>query len=236
MTPARRSKPAQPFLVDNKRLSQKFRRRFIRKLEALHRRGKLDLEGTCEDLQEGQAWTTFTKSLTEHGWSVFIEPPPTAESTPEHVLKYLARYMTGGPISDRRLVRCENDLVTFMARNKRKGSSPQQVPVKLSGVEFVRRWSLHILPKNFTKTRRYGGFSNSKRSEFIAWCRELSPQPPETNDDAPSASCEPVDLDSNTTSPCCSQCQQPMQLIHESHRPSWRELFYGPNHPSWFES
>ncbi|MCP4854854.1 MAG: hypothetical protein GY903_10225, partial [Fuerstiella sp.] len=49
----------------------------------------------------------------------FIQAPPE-HSSPEHVLRYLARYLprylTAGPISDRRLLRHEDGRVTFLAR------------------------------------------------------------------------------------------------------------------------
>jgi len=33
----------------------------------------------------------------------------------------------------------------------------------------------------------------------------------------------------------CKHCGSEMQcLVHEK-RPRWRDLFYGPDHPSWFE-
>ncbi len=162
LTKATRSEPAKPFLVDNHALGQKFCKRFMLKLKSLYRRGKLQLEDELVSMLDPITWAAFTESLLEHDWCVFIERPPHADSTPEHVLKYLARYMTGGPISDRRLVSCENDVVTFMARSKDKTKPKQQTPVKLSGVEFTRRWSLHILPKGFTRTRYFGGYSSGQ--------------------------------------------------------------------------
>ncbi len=33
----------------------------------------------------------------------------------------------------------------------------------------------------------------------------------------------------------CPHCQGEMQCIEKQDRPSWRELFYGPTHPGWFE-
>ncbi|QDV22266.1 Putative transposase [Aureliella helgolandensis] len=227
--------PAKPTLVDNKELSREFSERFLRKLKSLHRRGKLDLEEELAGLQEPLAWAKFTDTLLAHDWCVFIERPPTSKSSPEHVLKYLARYMTGGPISDRRLVSCDNDIVTFMARNKDKHSSASQVSEKLSGVEFIRCWSLHILPKGFTKSRCFGGYSSARRTAFIALCKQLHPL-------AVTEQCDPQVNDAITetqdipTERCCAKCQQPMQLLSETRRPSWRDLFYGPNHHSWFES
>ncbi|NQV28099.1 MAG: transposase [Rhodopirellula sp.] len=65
---------------------------------------------------------------------------------------------------------------------------PGQDPADLlngSGSEFVRRWALHILPQDYTKTRRYGGYSNRHRARYLTACRELlstaepAPPPPE---------------------------------------------------------
>ena len=244
MTKRTRSKPARPFLVDNKRLSAAFRERFLRQLKSLHRRGKLELGGTVAELADPTVWNAFIDSLIEKDWCVFIEPPPTNESTPKQVLKYLARYMTGGPISDQRLVSCENGIVTFKARAGDKQKSKQQVDVKQSGVEFVRNLTLHILPKGFTKSRGFGGYSSRNRTAFIALCQQLKPPPlistkevkePSQPDDAPLTTSE-------TRCPICLNCQQrdgreqPMVLTGSTFRPSWRVLFYGPDHPQWFES
>ena len=32
----------------------------------------------------------------------------------------------------------------------------------------------------------------------------------------------------------CPKCASPMELVSSSRRPSWSELFYGSDHPSWF--
>ncbi len=235
-TKATSSSPSKPTLVDNKKLSAEFSKRFLRKLKSRHRRGKLEIEGELATLQEPLAWAKFTDSLLEHDWCVFIQRPPTAESSPEHVLKYLARYMTGGPISDRRLVSCGNDVVTFMAREKKKGGSKRQVPVELAGVEFTRLWSLHILPKGFTKSRCFGGYSSANRTAFIAKCKRLQP-PADAADEAETTTGEALVEDLKPSSErLCAKCQQPLVLIAETRRPSWRDLFYGPDHQPWFES
>lgn len=232
--PTRRT-PAKPTLVDNKHLSQDFRKRFLHKLNSLRRRGKLVLEGELAPLQTSEAWSTFINTLIEHDWCVFIERPPTAESTPAHVLKYLARYMTGGPISDRRLVNCENDDISFMARNKDKHSSVGQVVERLTGMEFTRRWSLHILPKGFTKLRGYGGYSSARRTGFISLCKLLQPLTSVVEDQSAVGAADSLVVDKAEVR-CCAKCQQPLQLICETRRPSWRDLFYGPDHHAWFES
>jgi len=45
------------------------------------------------------AWRSL-KPFEEISWVTYIQKLPE-NSSPEHVWKYLARYITGGPISDR---------------------------------------------------------------------------------------------------------------------------------------
>jgi len=64
--------------------------------------------------------------------------------------------------------------VTFQARaGDRIGSRKETIHVRILGAEFVRRWCLHFFPKGYTKTRRFGGYSNHHRKCYIAECRQL---------------------------------------------------------------
>ena len=70
--------------------------------------------------------------------------------------------------------------MTFQVRTGETpaGDDSKTEPYTLSGTEFVRRWSMHILPKGYTKTRRYGGYggySNYHRNRYIEECKELLP-------------------------------------------------------------
>ena len=43
----------------------------------------------------------------------------------------------------------------------------------LSGVEFLRRFVTHVLPKGFVKVRHYGLLANRDRDTRLAVCRRL---------------------------------------------------------------
>ena len=45
--------------------------------------------------------------------------------------------------------------------------------MKLSSDEFIRRFLLHILPKNFTKIKHYGLLANRNKKTTIKLCRIL---------------------------------------------------------------
>ena len=201
----------------------------------------------CTPWCQAAAFDEYLQPMEQVKWGTFIQAPPVRaegqpESSPEHVLKYLARYMTGGPISDRRLVSHKDGKVTFMARKgDEAGGSDEQVPVTLPGVEFVRRWAMHILPKGMVKTRRYGGFSNHHWKRYLAECRDLLPPPePESSTAviADTAETEPPTDNAaadDPFAPKCPRCDQPMQCVTYTDRPSWRDIMSGPDRPKWYD-
>ncbi len=98
------------WLVDADELRVAFRTIFLKGLRRLHVRGELMLDGEWAFLRDASAFAVWLMPLESVKWVTYIQAPPTKETSPDHILKYLARYMTGGPISDRRLLRHENAL------------------------------------------------------------------------------------------------------------------------------
>jgi hypothetical protein len=211
-------------LVDNHALGRRFRDRFVAGLNRLHRRGKLKL-GPLSLVRDYDDFVTWTDSVADQDWVVYIQPPLRDHSDPEHVLKYLARYLTGGPISDRRLISHENDQVKFWARSKDKKSGNPSRPFPLSGREFVRRWAIHILPKGFTKSRHYGGFSGRLRTGYLSRCRELLKLP----DVEPAQRRDAADETPPPTPPTCPHCEAALECTLSQRRPSWRDIFREPS-------
>lgn len=225
----------KPYLVDNRLLSARFRELFIAGLKKLHKQGKLRL-AAGDEAASRESLNRLLTQIASRDWVVYIEAPPRENAAPEHVLKYLARYLTGGPISDGRLLSHSANEVTFRARSHEKptdGSRPASLPVTLAGVEFARRWSLHILPKGFTKVRRYGGYSNRHCQASLSRCRELlgikSLDGPPLATPPAEESCE---VETATT--CCPNCHAPMTCLMETDRPSWATVMTGLERPFWY--
>ena len=121
-------------------------------------------------------------------------------------------------IADRRLISHEDDKITFWARARNKANKSE--PFTLRGDEFVRRWSLHILPKGYTRSRSYGGYHCGKRAEYLECCRQIL----DTTRDEASPQTEFVERPSPTL-PKCESCRVEMCCVASSRRPSWREVF-----------
>jgi hypothetical protein len=223
----------KPFLVDNKELGREFRSLFLTRLAKLIAQGKIAIEDTgyIADL---------IGDLSQRDWVAFIEGPPKPDCPPSQMLKYLTRYLTGGPISDRRIIGEKDGRIYFSARSKHKGGGV--VEASLSNVEFVRQWSLHILPKEFTKTRHYGSWSGSQRRTYMELCGQLAPpleilgSKSQATDRKSSTAIDSSKTDEKHPSKHrCPHCQGELNCIVREERPAWRELFYGPAHPAWFE-
>lgn len=210
----------KPFLVDNVQLGRSFRKCYVDGLRRLVCKGKLRLDGEWFHLQDPTQREAWLDELTATDWNVFVEGPPHGESRPTDVLKYLARYMTGGPISDRRLISDEDGIVTFWARSKDKGKGNRSEEFPLKGTEFVRRWTMHILPKGYTRSRSYGGYHGTKRGDYLGRCRELLGI---ANDDTASTD-DQLD-DREASGPTCPHCEIAMLCIGQQSRPSWKKVF-----------
>ena len=84
-------------------------------------------------------------------WVVHCQP---SLASAHHVVKYLGQYTHRVAITNQRIVNIEGDKVTFLAKDYRKEATSR--PVTMSGVEMLRRFTMHILPARFVKIRRYG--------------------------------------------------------------------------------
>jgi len=72
----------------------------------------------------------------------------------EHVVKYLGQYTHRAAITNQRILNISEAKVTFIAKDYRDGAAKK--PISMDGVEFLRRFTMHILPGRFVKIRRYG--------------------------------------------------------------------------------
>jgi hypothetical protein len=234
------SKQTGWYLVNAVTLRRTFREHFIKGLRQLFANAELKLEGEFEYLQMPEEQETLLSELETVEWVSYIEPPPHKGCRPETVLKYLARYLTGGPISDARIVSADERSVTFMAREgKVTGGQREQVPITLTAVEFTRRWSLHILPKGYTKSRRFGGWSNPRKGEYVQRCAMLlegvdARLTPEALSFNPPLFEQDSDSETEAKQPQCPHCGAAMCQTAASLKPSWHDVMNSSHRPNWY--
>ena len=148
----------------------KYRDHLLRVFE----KGKLEFHGRLKPLADPPAFKHLLNSTKKKkSWNVYAKRP---FGGPAHVLEYLGRYTHRVAISNHRIKSIAHGKVTFTARNRKKNTT---YSVPLDAFEFLRRFTLHILPPNFMKIRCFGFLSNTNKKQALITIRSsLGTQPP----------------------------------------------------------
>jgi hypothetical protein len=95
------------------------------------------------------------------------------------VLVYLARYLRGGPIANRRLLAADGQQVIFgyEERAKGPGSAAKRGTMRLPLAQFIGRWRLHVPPTGAVLVRSWGLYAYT-RGPALAVCRQQLGQGP----------------------------------------------------------
>ena len=124
-------------------------------------------------------------------------------------VEYLADYVFRVGMSNSRMVKLENDEVTFWYKdNKIK----RRVIVTLPVFQFMQRFLRHVLPQGFVKVRYYGFYAAGQRHRF-ALARKLLAADHHQPQAEPTATPYPRMISSSETVRPCPKCGQPMHCI-----------------------
>ena len=110
----------------------------------------------CAALKSAGLLGDIPPAIWKKKWVVHCQPAGRGQK----VLEYLGRYVFRVAITNSRLERIDEGHVTFRYRDNR---SQQMRHVTVTGIEFIRRFLLHVLPRGCTKVRYYGIWSGSRR-------------------------------------------------------------------------
>lgn len=143
------------YLFPVKAMSQVFRAKYVEALKA--RISNLD--------------KTLINDLFKKNWVVFAKRP---FGNPKSVIEYLGRYTHKIAISNHRIKNIDQKTVTFSYKDYRKGA--HQDEMTLDAMEFIRRFSMHILPKGFVRIRHFGIVSSSSKKDAIPLIKDQFPK------------------------------------------------------------
>jgi hypothetical protein len=191
------------FLFSKQAMGRLLRGKMLAALNAAQRRGAFNGFAAFDD---PEGFDRFMQKLARarKSWIVYVK---RAFHKAEHVLRYLGRYTHRVAIANSRLVAMTGDQIIFQAKAR---------TVTLDAVEFLRRFTLHVLPKRYTKIRHHGLLApGNVNTKLAAAHRLLSPPRPPPPAAAPSAcasTAESERLLSATTPRTCPSCGALMQL------------------------
>jgi hypothetical protein len=123
-----------------------------------------------------QQLDNLLNKLGRQKWNVHIrERYPHGQG----VLVYLARYLRGGPLSNRRLRTCDGQRVVFAyeERAKRPEEQTRQRTMALPLEQFIGRWLLHVPPAGAVRVRCWGLYAHTQ-GPALAVCRQQLGQGP----------------------------------------------------------
>jgi len=204
------SRPA--FLLPVRVLGALFRRLFLTRLLAMHEAGQLAFFGNLAPLAERCAFLRHLSPARKKRWIVYAKPPFAG---PKAVLAYLSRYTHRVAISNSRLIRFDDDGVTFRYKDYRREGSDQQQVMTLSADEFIRRFLLHNLPKGFHRIRHYGLLASGARKDHLARARQLLAVAIPALDDAP---IDPAAV-ARPPCPCCGGQMLIIEILERRYQP-----------------
>lgn len=143
----RRQLRSDKYLFAVKAMSKVFRAKYVAQLR-----------------DSGIADKALIESLFAKEWVVYAKRP---FGGPKQVIEYLGRYTHKVAISNHRLEVVDQQQVTFRYKDYKNAGTTKQMT--LSNQEFVRRFSMHILPHRFVRIRHYGILSSAwKRGKLQA--------------------------------------------------------------------
>jgi len=142
----------KPYLFPVKALSKVFRGKMLDALKARN----ITLPQSLTLMQK--PWCVYSKSCLHH---------------PSSVLKYLARYTRKGMLHESRLRSITSNAVQFDYKDYRDS---QNKVMTLTGVEFIRRYLLHVLPKGYMRIRHFGFLANACRRKKLKLINEQLPE------------------------------------------------------------
>jgi hypothetical protein len=149
-------------------LSCLFRGKFLDGLKKDYEAERLKFPGQIEELKEASAFKRLLTNLYCQEWVVYCRPPL---KNPEKVMDYLGRYTHRVALSNDRLVKLEDNQVTFRWRDSADNNKIKFLT--LEAFEFIRRFLLHVLPNQFVKIRYYGIMSHRSRKTKLSRCKKL---------------------------------------------------------------
>ena len=163
-----RSPKQRKFLFPVRALAALFRGKFLAGLRQMLGAGELHLPDS--ELKTPAARARWLSLLYTKRWVLYAKRP---FGGPQQVLRYLANYTHRVALSNRRIVAVDpqQQTVTFTYRDYRHGSKLKELT--LCALEFIRRFSLHILPSGLVRIRHYGILGNNRRKRDIEAARAI---------------------------------------------------------------
>ena len=158
----------EEFFLPVKVLSKLFRGKYLDELKNLWEEKKLLFHGSSEKYRNHYVFKELLDLCYDKDWV------PHCKKTfngAQSVINYLGKYTHRIAISNHRIIRMDEDTVTYYVKDYREEGNWTEFTI--SGVEFIRRFLMHVPPKRFVRIRHYGLLCTRTKTRHLTLCRNL---------------------------------------------------------------
>ena len=171
------------FFLPVQEISGHYRKRFMDSLKRLYKKEKLSFNGSAKDFESEEAFKELCDKCYQNLWNVnlkqygsyFEENKQRNASLPdvEDVIGYFGRYTDRTAITSSRITYVSDYEIIFEYKDYHTDGSYEKKEMGLMPEEFIRRFSLHILPKGVRKIRMAGYLAGNVRKKKLQRIHEL---------------------------------------------------------------
>jgi hypothetical protein len=163
---------SKKFFIPVKVLAKKFRGKFLYYLKQYYRQDLVKFYGIARQYHNPKLFKDLLDCCYAKDWYTYTK---RTFSGPLAVVQYLGRYTHRIAISNSRIISADENTVTIRVKDYKNSNKTKPLPLK--GLEFIRRFLMHVLPKGFVKIRHYGILANRNKKTKLARCKRLTRSP-----------------------------------------------------------
>ena len=158
----------EEFFLPVKVMSKLFRGKYMAELKNLYEEKRLQFYGSSEKYRNHYTFKELLNTCYEKDWV------PHCKKTfngAQSVINYLGKYTHRIAISNHRIIRMDEETVTYFVKDYREEGTWKEFTI--SGIEFIRRFLMHVPPKRFVRIRHYGLLCTRSKTKHLTLCRNL---------------------------------------------------------------
>lgn len=169
LTPGNKWKDnGEDFFLPIRVVSKVFRGKYMDELKALWAAEKLQFYGTAEKYRNRYMFQELIDSCYSTEWVPYCKKTFNGAQS---VIDYLGKYTHRIAISNHRILRMDKETVTYSVKDYRQDGQWKELTI--AGVEFIRRFLMHVPPKRFVRIRHYGLLCSRNKEKKLTLCRNL---------------------------------------------------------------
>ena len=156
------------FFLPIRVISKIFRGKYLDELKLLWKEEKLQFYGSSEKYRNHYVFQELLDTCYTMEWIPYCKKTFNGAQS---VINYLGKYTHRIAISNYRIISMDEQTVTFSVKDYHNEGRWKNLT--LSGIEFIRRFLMHVPPKRFVRIRHYGLLCSRTKKKKLTLCRNL---------------------------------------------------------------